>query len=141
MPPGTVTTFSWVRVAGTRVLVSGHGAQDLDGSPTGPFGRVPDHVSLEEAQVSARAAALSVMSSLREAIGDLDRIEAWLTVTGFVNAEPGYSRTTAVLNAFSEVVLKVFGPVVGEHARTAIGASALPLDLPVVVAAEVQLRS
>jgi hypothetical protein len=141
MPPGTVTTFSWVRVAGTRVLVSGHGAQNLDGSPIGPFGRVPDQVSLEEAQVSARAAALSVMSSLREAIGDLDRIEAWLTVTGFVNAEPGYSRTTAVLNAFSEVVLDVFGPVVGAHARTAIGASALPLDLPVVVAAEVQLRS
>lgn len=72
-------------------------------------------------------------------MGDLDRIGAWLTVTGFVNAEPGYEQTTAVLNGFSEVVLDVFGPDIGGHARTAIRVAALPLDLPVVVAAELEL--
>jgi hypothetical protein len=35
MPPETVATFSWVRVVGVRILVSGHGAQSLDGSPMG----------------------------------------------------------------------------------------------------------
>jgi hypothetical protein len=54
-------------------------------------------------------------------------------------AEPGYPRTTAVLNSFAEVVLDVFGPAVGQHARTAIGVAALPLDLPVVVAAELHI--
>nr|WP_271210458.1 hypothetical protein [Rhodococcus wratislaviensis]GLK35650.1 hypothetical protein GCM10017611_25050 [Rhodococcus wratislaviensis] len=44
-----------------------------------------------------------------------------------------------VLNGFSEVVLDVFGPDIGGHARTAIGVAALPLDLPVVVAAELEL--
>ena len=122
-------------------MVSGHGAQAPDGSPKGPFGRVPDVVSLEQAQVSARAAALSVISSVRRAIGDLDRVEAWLSVSGFVNATPGYPKTTAVLNAFSEVVHDVFGDAVGAHARTAIGVSALPLDLPVVVAAELALAA
>lgn len=141
MPSGVATTFSWVRVAGSRVLISGHGAQQSDGSPEGPFGRVPDVVTLEQACASARSAALSVIGSVRHAIGDLDRIEAWLTVSGFVNATPGYARTTAVINAFSEVVLDVFGEDIGSHARTAIGVSALPLDLPVVVAAELQLRS
>ncbi len=140
MPPGVRISFSWVRVVGRRVLVSGHGAQQRDGSPQGPFGRVPDQVPLDQARESARAAALSVMASVRQAVGDLDRIEAWLSVGGFVNAEPGYALTTAVVNGFSEVVLDVFGDHVETHARTAVGVSALPLDLPVVVAAELQLR-
>jgi enamine deaminase RidA (YjgF/YER057c/UK114 family) len=139
MPPSMVTTFAWVRVSGRRVFASGHGAQNPDGSPAGPFGRVPDEVSVEQAQRSARLAALSVLASVERAIGDLDRIEAWLTVTGFVNAVAGYDKTTAVLNAFSETVLDVFGTTVGTHARTAIGVAALPLNLPVVVAAELQL--
>jgi len=57
MPPGVVTTFSWVGVHGDRVMVSGHGPQNPDGSPAGPFGRVPDQVSLQQAQESARLAA------------------------------------------------------------------------------------
>ena len=93
------------------------------------------------AQESARRAALSVISSVQAEIGDRDRIEAWLSVSGFVNAEPGYAKTTAVLNAFSELVVDVFGPEVGRHARTAIGVAALPLNLPVVVGAELQLSA
>jgi enamine deaminase RidA (YjgF/YER057c/UK114 family) len=139
LPSSMVTTFSWVRIVGNRVLVSGHGSQNLDGSPAEPFGRVPDHVSLEQAQESARMAALSVMASVRAAVGDLDRIAAWVTVSGFVQTEPGYARTTAVMNGFSEVVVDVFGPVIGDHARTAIGVAALPFNLPVIVAAELLL--
>ncbi len=126
MPAGVATTFSWVRVVGERVLVSGHGPQAADGSPAGPFVPVPAEVTLEQATDSARLAALSVLASVRAAIGDLDRITAWVTVTGFVQAEPGYAKTTAVLNGFSQLILDVFGQEVGQHARTAIGVAALP---------------
>ena len=139
LPPGHTTAFAWALVVGTRLLVSGHGPQQPDGTPAGPFGRVPDAVSLDQAQRSARLCVLSVLGSVQRAIGDLDRIAAWVSVAGFVQARPGYPETTAVLNAFSELVLDVFGPAVGEHARTAIGVAALPLDLPVVVAAELAL--
>ena len=44
---------------------------------------------LEEAQASARSTALSVLGSLKFALGDLDRVSAWLMVHGMVNAEPG----------------------------------------------------
>jgi hypothetical protein len=141
MPAGVATAFSWVRLVGDRVLASGHGPQNLDGSPAGPFGKVPSEVSIEQAVDSARLAALSVLASVRGAVGDLDLITAWVSVTGFVQAEPGYARTTAVLNGFSELVLAVFGHEVGDHARTAIGVTALPLNLPVVVAAELQYRA
>lgn len=90
---------------------------------------------------SARRAALSVLASVREAVGDLDQIAAWATVTGFVLAEPGYAQTTAIINSFSQVIIDVFGATAGQHARTAIGVAALPLNLPVVVSAELLLAT
>ena len=41
-----------------------------------------------------------------------------------------------MINALSELILDVFGPDVGAHARTAIGVTSLPMDACVVVAAE-----
>jgi enamine deaminase RidA (YjgF/YER057c/UK114 family) len=110
LPPGVTIPFSWVRVRGNRAFISGHGALTPDGAPAGPFGRVPGEVSLEQAQASARLATLAMLASLKAAIGDLDRVVAWLTVDGFVNADPGYAQTTQVLNPCSELLTAVYGP-------------------------------
>jgi enamine deaminase RidA (YjgF/YER057c/UK114 family) len=139
LPPGVTVSFEWVRVRGKRAFVSGHGPLAPDGTPTGPFGKVPSEVPLETAQESARLTALAVIAGLKSAIGNLDRIAGWTTVSGFVNADPGYAQTTLVLNPFSDLILDVFGPDIGAHARTAIGVAALPLNLPLVVSAEVEL--
>lgn len=111
----------------------------MDGAPAGPFGSVPSDVSLEAAQQSARSTALAILAALKSALGDLDRIAAWLTIQGFINADPGYSQTTLVLNPLSELILDVFGGDVGSHARTAIGVATVPLNLPLIVAAEVEV--
>ena len=140
VPPGIRTSFSWVRVRGNRAFVSGHGALAPDGSPAGPFGKVPTEVSLEEAQAAARDTALSVLGSLKRALGDLDRVTAWLMVHGMVNAEPGYGQTTNVINGFSDLIVDLYGDDVGQHARTAIGVATLPLNLCVVIAAEVETQ-
>jgi hypothetical protein len=58
---------------------------------------------------------------------------------GFVNADPGFGQSTAVLNPVSDLLLEVFGDV-GRHARTAIGVAALPMDLAVIVGGEVILH-
>ncbi len=139
LPPGVEVPFQWVRVSGERVFVSGHGALARDGTPAGPFGKVPSEVSLDEAQVSARLATLAILSSLKTALGDLDRVVAWLMVNGFVNADPGYPQTTLVVNPFSELILDLYGRAVGNHARTAIGVSTVPLNLPVVISAELEI--
>jgi enamine deaminase RidA (YjgF/YER057c/UK114 family) len=120
--------------------VSGHGALRTDGSPAGPFGPVPSPVSLDQARVSARLAGLAILSSLKEVLTDLDRVTAWLMVNGLVNADPGYPQTTSVLNSFSELILDLYGADAGRHARTAIGVSALPLNLPVIISAEVEIE-
>ncbi len=139
LPAGVEIPFAWVRLRGNRAYVSGHGALAADGSPAGPFGKVPIEVTLEEAQHSARLATLAVLASLKTAIGDLDRVSAWLMVNGYVNAEPDYSQTTAVLNPCSDLIIDLYGPDTGSHARTAIGVAAVPLNLPVVISAEVEI--
>jgi enamine deaminase RidA (YjgF/YER057c/UK114 family) len=140
LPAGVEIPFSWVRVRGDRAFVAGHGALNTDGSPAGPFGKVPSEVSLEDAQQSARLAILAALASVKAALGDLDRITAWLTVSGYVNAEPGFAQTTAVINPVSELLVRLFGTDAGAHARSAIGVAALPLDLPVIVSAEIEIE-
>ena len=141
LPPGVEIPFRWVRARGTRALVSGHGALTPDGRPAGPFGKVPSEVSLEDAQESAHLATLAMLLSLRRELGDLDRITSWLVVNGLINADPGYAQTTAVLNPCSELLLAAYGPEIGAHARTAVGVAALPLNLPVILSAEVEISS
>ena len=136
LPPGVEIPFDWVRVVGERCMLSGHGALAADGSPAGPFGRVPSEVSLEAAQESARLTVLAMLSSVRIALGSLDRVRDWVTLNGFVNADLGYAQTTVVLNPASDLLLAVFGEH-GRHARSAIGVAALPLNLPVIMSAEV----
>lgn len=135
LPKGVRIPFDWVRVIGDRCVLSGHGALGPHGAPAGPYGRVPSEVSPEAAQESARLAVLAMLSALREALGSLDRVRDWVSVSGFVNADPGYPQTTAVLNGASDLLLEIFGEH-GRHARTAIGVAALPLNLPVIMSAE-----
>jgi len=60
-------------------------------------------------------------------------------VTGLVNAAPGYPLTTNVINGFSDLILELYGPEVGQHARLAVGLAALPLNAAVTIAAEVEI--
>ena len=139
-PPGLLLPFSWVRVRGDRAYVSGHGAQNRDGSLAGPFGKVGAEVSTEQGYELARLAALSVLGNLKRALGDLDRVSAWLRVFGMVNSAPGFTQQPNVINGFSDLILQVYGPVAGDHARSAVGMAELPLGMPVEIEAEVEVR-
>jgi len=139
LPPGISISFEWVRIRGNQAYIAGHGALTTDGAPAGPFGKVEQDVSLEEAYQSARQTALAVLASLKRSLGDLDRVTAWLMVNGFVNALPGTIQTTNVINGFSDLILELYGPEVGQHARFAVGMAALPVNACVAVAAQVEI--
>jgi YjgF/chorismate_mutase-like, putative endoribonuclease len=95
-------------------------------------------VPLEAAQEAARATALSMLASLKRELGDLDRVTAWLMVYGMVNAEPGYAQTTNAINGFSDLILDLYGPEVGQHSRIAVSMATLPLNNAITIAAEVE---
>jgi enamine deaminase RidA (YjgF/YER057c/UK114 family) len=138
VPPDLRMPFSWVRMRGDRAYVSGHIALNTDGSVAEPLGKVGAEVSAEEGYESARLVALAHLASLKRALGDLDRITAWLRVFAMVNAAPGFDRTPLVTNGYSDLILELYGPVVGAHARSSIG-MAIPLNAPVNCEAEVEI--
>ncbi len=139
-PPGVVLPFPWVRVFGKRAFVSGHGPVTADGVLAKPLGKVGSDLTQEQGYAAARLTGLAILASLRQALGDLDRIEAWLRVFGMVNAGVGFNRFPAVINGFSDLIREVFGPEVGAHARSAVGMAGLPFDIPVEIEAEVAIR-
>ncbi len=141
VPPGVTLPFPWLNVRGNRVFVSGHGPQEQDGAVTGPFGQVGAEVSIEDATELARKTALSMLGSLQRELGDLDRITAWCRVFGMVNSAPGFDRQPMVINGFTEVILDVFGPDIGRHARSAVGLAGLPFKIAVEVEAELLIAT
>jgi YjgF/chorismate_mutase-like, putative endoribonuclease len=141
MPPGVTLPFPWIRILGSRALLSGHGPTNVDGSLAEPLGKVGAEVSLAQAQEAARLTGLAILGSLKRELGSLERIAAWSRVFGMVNSAPGFNRQPAVINGFTELILSVFGPKVGAHARSAVGLAELPFNIPVEIEGEVELVS
>ena len=140
LPPGAVLPFPWVRVVGNRALISGHGPTNHDGSLAQPLGKVGTEVSLEQAYAAARLTGLAILGSLQRELGSLDRIACWVRVLGMVNSAPGFNKQPAVINGFTDLIVQVFGPTNGAHARSAVGMAELPFDIPVEIEGEVLLR-
>ena len=136
-PPGVALPFQFVRLIGNRAIFSGHGPQNPDGSLAAPLGKLGRELSVGQGYDAARLTALSILGSLQRALGDLDRITAWARVFGMVNAAPGFNRQPSVINGFSDLILELFGPEIGAHARSAVGMAELPFDIPVEIEGEV----
>ena len=121
---------------GDLVFLSGHGPIKLDGSGL-VQGKVGGDVTLDEAREAARLTGLQLLASLRAELGSLDRVASVLKLLGMVNCAPGFSQTPAVIDGCSHLLLEVFGPEVGRHARSAVGMAELPFDIAVEIEAVV----
>jgi enamine deaminase RidA (YjgF/YER057c/UK114 family) len=141
LPPGMVLPFPWVRVVGNRALISGHGPTNSDGSLAQPLGKVGRDVTLEQAYVAARRTGLAILGSLKRQLGELDRVAAWSRIFGMVNSAPGFHQLSAVINGFTDLIVEVFGPERGAHARSAVGMAELPFNIPVEIEGEVELHA
>lgn len=139
-PPGVILPFVNVRVIGSRGIIAGHGPQNLDGALAQPLGKVGRELSVEQGYAAAKLTALSMLGSLQRALGDLDRIAHWVRIFGMVNSAPGFVRQPAVINGFSDLILELFGPEAGAHARSAVGMAELPFGIPVEIEGEVEIR-
>lgn len=137
LPPGAVLPFPWVRVIGSRALISGHGPTNADGSLAQPLGKVGAEVTPEQAYTAARLTGLAILGSLHRELGSLDRVASWVRIFGMVNSAPGFNRQPSVINGFTDLILEVFGPSRGSHARSAVGMAELPFKIPVEIEGEV----
>ena len=135
-PPGVVLPFELVRVHGGLAYVSGHGP--FDGDRLLITGSVGGEVSVEQGYEAARSTALSMLASLEQELGDLDRVTSWIKILGFVKCAEGFNVTPAAINGFSDLILELWGDA-GRHSRSAIGAGELPFGMPVEVEAVVAI--
>jgi enamine deaminase RidA (YjgF/YER057c/UK114 family) len=90
-------------------------------------GKVDRDLTETEAYEAAKICALNCLSVIKSEIGDLDRIERVVKVVGFVNSAAGFCMQPKVINGASELLGELFGAK-GQHARSAVGVSELPLD-------------
>jgi enamine deaminase RidA (YjgF/YER057c/UK114 family) len=101
-------------------------------------GRCPDEVSVEDAQVAARACALNLLAQMEAAAG-LANVVKVVQLTGFVLSTDGFGDQPKVLNGASDLLVEVLGDA-GRHTRLALGANALPFSVTVEIAAVVVVR-
>ena len=137
-PAGIEFKFDLVRISGELAYISGHGP--IDGSKPLMQGKVGADLTAEQGNEAARLTALSIIASLKQELGDLDRVRRWVKVLGMVNCAPGFSATPGVINGFSDLIIELWGPDRGAHARSAIGVAELPFDIPVEVEAIVEVE-
>jgi enamine deaminase RidA (YjgF/YER057c/UK114 family) len=134
--PPLATYVSCVR-SGCLVFTSGAGCF-VDGKPlyTGRLGR---DLTVEQGYEAAQITVLNLLSMIKAEIGNLDKIERIVKVLGLVSSADDFYDQPQVMNGASDLLVNVFGDK-GKHARSALGTSVLPMNLPVEIEMVVEIR-
>ena len=117
-------------IDGDTIYASGQ--VPLDGDRLTSQGKVPSHVSIDEATEAAALCAANVLRAVHHALGSLDQVQRVVRITGYVNSDADFTEQHLVINGASQLVRDVFGEA-GRHARTALGMAQLPLGASVEV--------
>uniref|UniRef100_A0AAV1UCT1 Endoribonuclease L-PSP/chorismate mutase-like domain-containing protein n=1 Tax=Peronospora matthiolae TaxID=2874970 RepID=A0AAV1UCT1_9STRA len=123
--------------SGNTIYLAGHLPQPAGGDLI--VGKIGKDLTPEQGYDAAHYVALSLMATLKNEVGDLDKIKRIVKLVGFVNCVDGFSQQPAVINGASDTIGKVFGDK-GIHARSAVGTNALPLNVAVEIEAVVEVE-
>jgi enamine deaminase RidA (YjgF/YER057c/UK114 family) len=130
-PNPAVGTYVGAVTVGSIVFVSGHGPyRDGEFVYKGKLGR---EVDVSTGQEAARLTIVNLLASLKAQIGELERVRRVVKLLVLVNSDPDFGEQPAVANGASDLLVEVFGPERGAHARSAIGMGALPFGIPVEI--------
>ena len=124
-------------IADNTAYISGQGPLLDDG--TFAKGVVGKDLDLETAQIHAQRCGLAILSALKAEIGDLNRVQQLIKITGFVNCTNDFIKQPLVINGCSDLMKEVFGDK-GIHARAAVGVNSLPLGFSVEIEAIFKIR-
>ena len=138
LPAAAAPAFQYVPVTVHERLafVSGQLPRKAETLVTGKLGA---GVDLEQGREAARLCVLQALACLNQFLGSLDRVDRILKVTGFVASAPGFNEQPKVIDAASELLVRIFGEA-GRHARSAVGVSELPRNVAVEIELIVALR-
>lgn len=120
-------------------LVFVAGQTPKDGKTLLYKGKLGKDLTIDEGYSAAQVCILRGISAVKSLIGDLDRVEQILKITGYVNCTDEFDKQSIVINGASELVEKIFGDR-GKHARVAIGTNSLPGNAAVEVELIVKVK-
>lgn len=130
-PTSPVANYVGFVRTGNLLVVSGQICFDGEGQLVAK-GKLGTEVSIEDGQKAARACAINLLTQIKAALGDLDKVQRVVRLGGFINAAPSFLDGPKVLNGASDLMVTAFGDK-GRHARTTVGVSVLPMDAAVEV--------
>jgi len=130
VPAAAVANYVPFVVTGNLVFVSGQ--LPLENGKPAVTGKLGDEVSLEDGVRAARLCGLGLLAQARAAAGSLDNIKRVVRLTAFVASAPSFTDQPKVVNGASDLMVEVLGDV-GRHARVAVGAPSLPLNVAVEI--------
>jgi len=116
-------------------------------SGTGPFkdgkivfaGKLGRDLTVEQGYEAARLTVLNALAIVRKELGSLDRVLRIVRVSGHVASADGFTQQPAVINGASELLVEIFGEA-GRHARLALGAAELPLNMAIELELILEIR-
>jgi len=120
-------------------MVYTSGSSCFEGGGLKYEGKLGADLTVEEGYDACKVTMLNLLSILKQHIGDLDRIEQVVKVTGYVASAPGFGMQPAVLNGASELLGELLGDR-GKHARSVMGVNELPMNSPVEIEMIVKLK-
>lgn len=137
--PATKPIANYVKAVrtGNLLFLAGHGPSLTDG--TVMTGKLGQNYTVEQGYQAARQTAISLISTLKNELGDLNKVKRIVKVLGMVNCTPEFTDQPKVMNGCSDLLVQVFGEK-GKHARSAVGMNALPLGMAVEVEIIVEIE-
>ena len=136
-PDQPVANYVKAVVSGNMVYLAGHGPSRADGSLI--VGKVGRDLTEKEGYEASRLTGIAMLSTLKNTIGDLNRVNRLVKVLGLVNCVEDFGNQPEVINGFSDLMVEVFGEN-GKHARSAIGMESLPRNIAVEIEMIVELK-
>jgi enamine deaminase RidA (YjgF/YER057c/UK114 family) len=129
-PPKPVANYVGAVRTGNLIFLAGAGPMNEDGSFI--TGRLGQDFTIEQGYEAAKQTAIVQLASLKDELGDLNKVKRLVKVLGMVNSAPSFTDQPKVINGFSDLMVQVFGDR-GKHARSAVGMAVLPFNIPVEV--------
>lgn len=122
---------------GNLIYLAGHAPVKPDGTyVTGKVGR---DITVEQGYEAAKLTAISLLSTLKAELGDLNKIKRVVKVLGMVNCHADFADHPKVINGCSDLLVAVFGEK-GKHARSSVGMNSLPLNTSVEIEMVVEVE-
>lgn len=138
-PPEAVANYLGLVRVDKLAFVSGHGpVENGELVYRGKLGRDTD---VETGQEAARLTMLNMLATLKAELGELDRIGRVVKLLVMVNSAPDFGEQPVVANGASDLLVEIFGPERGAHARSAVGMGALPFGISVEIEGIFEIRT